>query len=124
MKIFKRTRCSFDMQENWATSLSFDQFTSGVSHSLPYFIKEYLWIKWYRLVLHTHIDKGMFETSCNICTRSKLKIWWSILGPYTTFPFPTQFVSGLLYSVLHLMVYNIKQAYEFICYIYKLLSQI
>ena len=34
-----------------------------------------------------------------------------------------QFTSGLLHSVLNLSIYDIKQAYELVCYIGNFLSQ-
>ena len=43
------------------------------------------------------------------------KYWWSVLVPHTTSPIHKKITSGLLHIVLHLMIYNIKQAYEFVC---------
>ena len=42
---------------------------------------------------------------------------WSILVPRTTSPIFNQFTSGILHSVLHLVIYNIKQAYELVCHL-------
>ena len=49
--------------------------------------------------------------------------WWSILVPRTTSPIFNQFTSGILHSVLHLRIYDIKHSYEFVCYIGFFLSQ-
>ena len=51
------------------------------------------------------------------------KNWWSILVTRTTSPIFNQFASEILHSVIHLRIYDMKQAYEFVCYIGKILSQ-
>ena len=47
------------------------------------------------------------------------KNWWSNQVPRTMSLIFNQFASGLLHSVLHLRMYDIKQAYDFVCYMYN-----
>ena len=49
--------------------------------------------------------------------RNTEKNWWSILETRMTPPIFNQFISGLVYSVLHLIMYDIKETSEFFCYI-------
>ena len=48
---------------------------------------------------------------------------WSILVPRMMSPIFNQFASGVLHSVLHVTIYDSKQAYEFVCYICNFLNQ-
>ena len=49
--------------------------------------------------------------------QKKTKYWWSILETRTTSPIFNQFSLGILHSVLHLIIYDFKRAFEFVCYI-------
>ena len=49
--------------------------------------------------------------------------WWSILVAQTKSPIFNQCASVILHSFLHLIIYDIKQAYGFICYIGNFSSQ-
>ena len=55
--------------------------------------------------------------------RRKEKNWWSILETRTTSPIFNQFTSGLLHSVQHLIIYNFKPVFEFVCHIGNSLIQ-
>ena len=47
----------------------------------------------------------------------KQENWWSNRVSRTTSPIFNQSISGLLQSIMHLSIYYIKQAYEFVYYI-------
>ena len=69
------------------------------------------------------LTKVYFRPPIYFVAGLRKKNWWSILETCATSPIFNQFTSELLHSVLHLRVYNVKRAYEFVCYIGYFLSQ-
>ena len=91
-------------------------------------------------VAHSLLFWSFFSSDVQFCSNLLMKVrfrplqnlyqvnegkknWWSILETSTTSSIFNQFTSGLLHSVLHLMIYYFKRVYEFVCYVGNCLSQ-